>query len=156
MLLELPCGATATAPAWGCACTIACSGHQPLLIVAGLWWLSLLATAIFPMPPPEMAAPIPRHLVYIQKRIPWHYCDAVAINCLHCEWMAEQCHCNCFPTLLLQLLQVNCCFMFVILGNKAWPGAALKTAAMMPPLHYDAVEETCLQPKGFPLQCHLQ
>jgi len=110
----------------------------------------------FPMPPSEMAAPIPRHLVYIQKRIPWHYCDAVAINCLHCEWMAEQCHCCCFPILLLQLLQVNCCFMFVILGNKAWPGAALKTAAMMPPLHHDAVEETCLQPKGFPLQCHLQ
>jgi len=72
MLLELPCEAIATAPAWGCACTVA------KVVTPGL----IFSNAI----PPVMAAPMPRHLVlHLRKRIPLPCCDTDGINCLYCD-----------------------------------------------------------------------
>jgi len=144
MLLEQLCGAMATA-LHGRALLLRPS---PGLIADHLWSLSLLATAIFWTPSLQKRLLQCQDTWFASKRE--SLCIAVMLlpstTCAATGWQshainATSCFCCCSCGKLIHL-------SFLVTRHSQ--GASPKTAAVMPPLHSDAVEKTWFATKRIP------
>jgi len=161
MVLELPRGFMATAPAWGCACTVAITLGW-LLIFYGRYpcWLPLYSPGgycYFPMPflqkwllqhQDTWFASKKESLCIVVMLLTSHTCAATGQQSNAINATSPFCCCSCHRLIVT--------FHLLFLARRHDQAASPKTAAVTLPSPTPMLSRRfILQPKGFPLQCHL-